>query len=370
MTTAASRAVLALVLATLVLTGAAAPVGGGTVAAQAQQEPTVTELDLRASLTGEFVVIAGWFELTAVVEGNLNTSTQERGLGGTFDVGLAEPFGEFAYRGEVLGTVNASRVLFAFEGNASTLGRSAVVVPPTASSATDGDGSPSWDLGHAETQHVLAIDPRRSGSIERASPVGPVGRLGHPTESVTQLQVRPLRPLGISFFDLYWQIATLVLGLVVVGLFPNVSRRVADLGASNPVRTGGVGLAVVLIVPLVLLVFGLSLFGIPLALAGIAVYLVLWWVGAVYGRFTVGVWVLGAVPRALAAVDVDVRRVENRWAGLLVGTGVVALLVLLPVVGPIVESLVLLLGLGGISRLAYGSYQRTERVGDRVPDLE
>jgi hypothetical protein len=166
--------------------------------------------------------------------------------------------------------------------------------------------------------------------------------------------------------DLYWSLATLLLGLVLVGVLPRFSRRVADVGASDPLRSGGAGLVVVLLVPLALLVLGLSLFGIPVALAGIAVYLVLGWVGAVYGRFTVGMWVLAAIPQALAYIDVDVRRVENRWAGLLVGTFLVGFAVLIPIVGTFVDGLVVLLGLGAVTRIAYSSYRRTER--DATPD--
>ena len=362
MTASPSRAILALVLVTL-LAGTAGPVAAGPTAPA--QQPLVTELDLQASLTGEVVMVAGWFELTAVGEGRLDTGAQESDLGGTFDVDLAEPFGEFEYRGEVVGTVNASRVLLAFEGNASGLGGG--------ESAAGGAVGASRDVRIAGVPGAPTLETGSPGHVESAPVAGPGGRMvrhGQPAAlPVPPFQAGRLRRLGISVFDLYWQLATLVLGLVVVGLLPRFSRRVADLGAGDPLRTGGVGLAVVLVVPVALLVLGLSLFGIPLALAGAAVYLVLWWVGAVYGRFTVGIWLLGAVPRALAVVDVDVRRVENRWAGLLVGTVAAGLLVLIPVVGPLLEAIVLLLGLGGVTRLAYRSYRHTER-GERAPAVE
>jgi hypothetical protein len=361
MSASPSRTVLALVVATLVLASTAGPVVAEPTTAQAQQQPLVTELDLDASLTGELVVIAGWFELTALVEGGLNTSAQETDFGSTVDVGLAETFGEFEVRGELVGAVDASRILFAFEENASSLGIGSVA-PPAASSAAGGASRTAGLAGGAAPQ------PFDSGSAERIEPatVGdPVGRLASHAEpaasSIGPVQLRPFRRLGISFFDLYWQLATLVLGLVVVGVLPSFSRRVADLGAGDPLRTVGAGLAVALVVPVVLLVLGLSLFGIPLAVAGAAVYLVLWWVGAVYGRFTVGLWLLGAVPRVLEAVGVDVGSVENRWAGLLVGVAVVGLLVLVPTVGPAFETAAVLLGLGGLSRLAYRAYHRTER---------
>lgn len=52
---------------------------------------------------------------------------------------------------------------------------------------------------------------------------------------------------------------------------------------------------------------------------------------------------------------------ENRWLCLLVGALEVGLLVLIPLVGRVVDGLVLLLGLGAITRLAYRTYRRTER---------
>lgn len=368
MTATTTRTVCVLVLVVLALAGTAVPVTGETTTAPLQQQPQVTELDLQASLAGELVVVAGWFELTAQAEGRLDTSTQETDLGATYDVNLAEPFGEFEFRGEVVGVVNASRVLFTFEGDASDLPGAASVVPLTTLSATDGAVAPNRDsvlpvvTGDSRLDAIGRLDPMQIVGADQQV----VQRHSVATSSAAPLQLNPFRRLGISLFDAYWQLATLVLGLVLVGLLPNFSRRVADLGTSDPLRTAGAGLAVVLVVPVALLLLGLSLFGIPLALAGAAVYLVVSWVGAVYGRFTVGMWVLSVVPRVLAAVGADGRPVENRWAGLLVGTAVVGLLVLLPVVGPVVETVVLLLGLGGVTRLAYQSYRRTER-DERVP---
>ncbi|MFC6976680.1 hypothetical protein ACFQL1_21440 [Halomicroarcula sp. GCM10025709] len=138
MTTAIARIVTAFVLLTLVLASTAGPIGAETTTAPAQQEPMTTELSLQAALTGDLVVVAGWFQLTGTAEGRLDTSTGASDLDGTFDVGPAVPFGEFAYRGEVVGTVNASRVLFAFEGNATTLrGEEPAAQPTTSSGAVD-----------------------------------------------------------------------------------------------------------------------------------------------------------------------------------------------------------------------------------------
>lgn len=366
MTAALSRSLLALALATVVLAAIAAPVGAATTDEDAPQQQQVTELDLRASLTGELFVVAGWFELTALVEGSLDTTAQETDLGGTYDVGLTDSLGAFEFRGEVVGTVDASRVLFTFEGDASSFGGAESTSPSAVSSATDEAVGSSRVVTVAGGPTSLAFV---AGEAAGADPTPVLDSAA--ASRVTPLQSGSFRLLGVSFLDVYWQLATLVLGVVLFGVLPGFSRRVADLGAGEPVRTSGAGLVVTLVVPVVLLLVGLSLFGVPLAVVGAALYLVFWWVGAVYGRFTVGMWLLGAVPRALAAVDVDadVSWVENGWAGLLVGAFAVGFLVQIPIAGPTVEAAVLLLGLGGVSRLAYRSYRRTER-GDPAHPIE
>lgn len=368
------RTLLSLFIVTLVIASVAGPVGAQAatepmpqqqVTEPMPQQQLVTELNLRASLTGDFVVVAGWFQLTAMAEGYVDTGAQETDLGGTYDIGFAETLGEFQFRGEVVGAINASRVLVTFEGDASSFGGGEAAIQPTGFSTTGESVRSGLHAGLDGAYSALSLYPENRERVEPAQSVGSIDERVYRNSSVvlpaTPLQLTPWRALGISFLDLYWQLSTLLLGVVVVGLLPRFSRRIADLGAAEPLRTGGAGLAVVFVVPIALAVLGLSLFGIPLAIAGAAIYLVVWWLGAVYGRFTLGHWLLGAISRALAAVDVDSRRVENRWAGLLVGTAAVGLLAVIPVLGPIIEAVILLLGLGGIARLAFQSYRRTER---------
>jgi hypothetical protein len=176
-----------------------------------------------------------------------------------------------------------------------------------------------------------------------------------------QVVVGPGGFLRVSWLDLYGFLANLLLGVLLVGFFPRFSRRVADVVAEEPARTWGTGLLVAVLVPLALALLGFSLFGLPVALAGAAVFVVLTWIGAVYARFAIGMWLLSALPRALAVVGYDRPPVENRWLGLVLGAFVVALLLQLPTVGPILDGLVLLFGLGGVARLAYRTYRRTER---------
>ncbi|MFC7227706.1 hypothetical protein N0B31_09855 [Salinirubellus salinus] len=322
----------------------------------------VSEFVLRASLLGDAVLRAGFFEVVATGNATVDTRSGVTDAGGTFDVNLTDTDGEFSIRGRVVGTVDASRALLSFERYLTDEGLSAT---PPAAAGLDATGSADRDTASR-------------GPVAAAGFGGSVDTVTRGDQTALPLQLNPWRRLGLSFLDVYWILATLLLGLVLVGLFPRVSRQVAAVGVNEPLRTGGAGLVVVLLAPLLLLLFGLSLFGIPVAIAGTGVYLVLGWVGAVYGRFTVGMWLLGVIPRLLAYVDaggdVEFWPAENRWAGLLVGSLLVGLLALLPTVGPVLDGLVLLLGLGAVTRLAYGWYRRTERggrpVSDRVPGAE
>lgn len=167
--------------------------------------------------------------------------------------------------------------------------------------------------------------------------------------------------LRVSLWGLYGFIVNLLLGLVLLAALPSFSRRVTDEMVDDPVRTGALGIAALVAVPLLLLLLALSLFGLPLALAGAVAFVVLSWVGAVYVRIAIGTWLLAAVPRALSRVGGDYPPVKNRWAGLLVGAVVVAVLLAVPVLGGLVDILVIALGLGAVGRLVSRAYRRTER---------
>jgi hypothetical protein len=170
--------------------------------------------------------------------------------------------------------------------------------------------------------------------------------------------------LSVSLWDLYGFGVNLLLGLVLLAVVPSFSRRVTNEVVDDPVRTGAFGVGVLVAVPLLLLLFALSLFGLPLALAGAVSFAVLAWVGAVYVRVAVGTWLLAAVPRAISRFGGEYPPVENRWAGLFVGAVVVAVLLAVPVLGRLVDLVVLGLGLGALARLAGRTYRRTERPRD------
>lgn len=152
-------------------------------------------------------------------------------------------------------------------------------------------------------------------------------------------------------FDVYGLFVTLLVGTVLLLVLPDVSTEIARTVARDPVRTGAVGLLVLLGIPVALVLIASTIIGIPLSLVGILVYGLVVWIGAVYGRYAVGDWL------------VSYGDVENRWLALSVGVTAVFLAKRVPVLGGLVEFVVVILGLGAMVAIARGAAARRGSTG-------
>ncbi len=144
---------------------------------------------------------------------------------------------------------------------------------------------------------------------------------------------------------LYGFFVNLLLGAILLAVFPTLSNDVAEQARGEPLLSAGVGFLLLILVPLVLVLFAITIIGIPISLLGILLFVILLWVGAVYGSFTVGVWLLSLVDRA------------NRWLALVVGLLVVAVINQIPIFGGLVQFIVLLLGLGALAMAVRARYR-------------
>ena len=317
-------------------------------------------------VTGDVTALAGRVDVTGQVDGKVTAFGGITTVDGTVGDGVDAIGGALSISGDVRGTVDVISVLITVEEGATVDGRLETTAVRTQVNGTvlgeQGETSNQSLVGTPPVSSPSATSPERSfvdteSLLDWRASAAPFTVL---VSSTAPVPVQVL-PFDISFLDAYGFFVNLLIGVVLVGLFPRLSTRVASQVVRDPVRTAGFGLATTLVTPIVLVLFGVSLFGLPLALAGGALFLVLWWVGAIYGRYIVGVWLLKAVPRALAYADIERRPIENRWVSLFVGLVVVSLLVALPAVGPVVDTGVAVLGVGALARLVYHFYLRNER---------
>jgi hypothetical protein len=147
--------------------------------------------------------------------------------------------------------------------------------------------------------------------------------------------------VGGPLFGIYGFLVNVLVGGLLLLVFPDTSRRIADRVEDEPLRTGGIGLLALIGVPIAAVLIAITIIGIPVTIAVLIAYALALWIATIYGRYAVGATVLSYTD------------VENRWAALLVGLVVVAALVRIPVIGGLFEFVVLLLGLGAMAGLLY-----------------
>lgn len=263
------------------------------------------------TVEGNLDVASGNVQIAGTVEGDVSAGagtvhlTEGGVVGGTFDVGAADV--------RIDGTIN---------GDAS-IGADTIYLGEGASLA----GSLTYDGTLEGNLDAVA------GEITRDRSLG----VGLATD---------IQPFLWWVFTVNVFILNFLLGALLLGFFPRFSDGVANRVASKPLQSGAIGFGTVVILPVALLLIALTVIGIPITIGGLLLFALLVWIGLVYGRFAIGVWLLSYTG------------VDNRWVALLVGLLVGVILWQIPVVGGLLNFLIFLLGLGA---LVSGLYARRRR---------
>ena len=354
---------LALALFVFAAPGAAmaAEVRNGTAAVVAPNE-TVDD-DLFAS--GQTVTVAGrvvgdvfavgqTVVVTGTVDGDLIAAAQQVVVDGTVA-------GDVRAAGAVVtvnGRVGRSVTSLAQQVNLSTSGRvdgSLVAAGGTISAfgpigrgITAGAGT--MQLGGPVGGKVLAwaenlsLGPntRIAGDLQYRSdseanvPSGAVGGRVQYTPIERRERQEPILNGLVSFGSLVFLVGTAILGAAAIALAPRASARLVDLAREQPLPTFGIGLLVLLGVPVAALLIGVTIIGIPLAIVLGALYVV---------AMALAKPALGLVVGAEAARRAR-REPLSLIGALLVGLVVLHLVSHVPFFGGLVSFLGLAFGLG------------------------
>jgi len=153
----------------------------------------------------------------------------------------------------------------------------------------------------------------------------------------------PLGPLS-SIFTAVMFVANLFLGAILLYTGPKFADTAFETAVTEPLQTAGVGLIGCFIISVLIVLFVVTIVGIPLGIGLLLLGLILAWGAAVYGRYILGEWLLSFAG------------VENRYLALLTGASVVVLLRLVPYLGGAVRAGVFLFGAGVIMLAARRLY--------------
>jgi cytoskeletal protein CcmA (bactofilin family) len=136
---------------------------------------------------------------------------------------------------------------------------------------------------------------------------------------------------------LYLLVADLFAGALLLYVFPDFADDSLETTLEQPQRLGLAGLVTAVGVPVGILLATITVVGIPLAVAGLVGFVVLLWVGSIYGRYLIGASILSFTDR------------ENPYLALLVGVVLLAILTLIPYLGPAIQTVVVLFGVGAVA---------------------
>ncbi|MFC6787207.1 polymer-forming cytoskeletal protein [Halobaculum halobium] len=355
MTSAATRSLAAVLVVFVLVTGASAPAAaaesqiGGTVVVAAG-ETISDDLDavggtviVRGTVDGDVNAVGGTVVIAepGVVTGDLTGSagavTVEGRVGGSVELAT----GSFTLRqsGEVGGDIDVAGgevVLDGAVGGTATVAAETLRVGSTAS--IDGD------LRH--DVQTLANEGQVAGEV-RAVDLGNTGFGGFGFTVPTWISV------------LYTVLAHLALGAVLLLVVPGFVREVETTGVTRAPASGGVGLATLVLAPILLVLLAITIVGIPLALLGAAAYGLLVWIGLVLGAYVLG-------RRGLRALDRD-EGSAARWIALVVGVLLVGLSQFVPG-GGLFRLALTVVGAGAVV-LALNA-RRTGRRGDEPTEPE
>lgn len=359
MESSSTRRVLAVLLASVVALGglsgvAVAQTGGGLGGSIVVEEgETVGGLDLlagslvvRGTVDGDVTGVAGSVRVAAggVVTGSVDLAAGAVDIDGTVqgDVDVAAGSVSVGPDGVVGGTlvVGAESLLLAgtVRGDVEA-GAERVTVTET----TVVDGTLRYDADAAYTQ---ADGATVAGGAVAVANLGGGGFLDGLGDGFGD-------GLGAAgwLFSAYWAVATFLVGAVTLYAFPRFTGTVAGTVADRPLVSGGVGLLGLVGGPVLALALAVTVVGLPASLLVLMLFGLAVFVGAVLAEYAVGSWLLSLAD------------VENRYAALVVGVVVVAVLAQLPVVGWVLNPVVLLLGFGALLLALRASYRAARARG-------
>ena len=316
---------LALVLVGTLFTGIAAADtrAGGTVVIEEGEQ--VNGL----SATASTVVISGTVNGDLRAYGSDVVVTETGNVTGTVRI--------YAGSATVNGTVEDNILVY---GGSVTVGESAYI--DDSFGAIAGDVTLGGEFGSDVNVFAGTVNLERSATIGGdLTYEGTLNDRGGTVEGVTQRTqelalIPPLGPLRI-LFTIFMFFASLFLGSILLYVDPQFADAVYDTCTAEPLRTAGAGLAAIGGVALAMLLFAITIIGVPIAVSILLVTLVLAWIAAIYGRYVVGTWLLTYTSR------------DNRYLALFVGVLVVTLLGLIPYLGFLIRTAVFLLGAGVVA---------------------
>lgn len=314
-------------------------------------------VSLTEEIFGDAIAAGGEVVIESAVRGDALLAGGEVELAGTVDEDVYAAGGDVELSGHVLGSARLAGGDVEIERDAVIDGAVSVAggditidghlgqYLQSAAGSTQINGEIEGDVEVAGGE--LVIGPRAviNGSVTFRGPSPPEVEEGATVRGgVQHIKEREHRGAKAfaGVFALLWLAGWLLVGWLVLVLWPGFARAVVETARSRPAAAFVIGLALLVGVPALLVGLAITLIGLPLALLLLCVYLLLLPLGYLAAAAAIGEWLLPRIRRGAAITT---------WHRVLMLLGVlVALFVVtrVPYLGGLVCFVVLLAGMGSL----------------------
>jgi cytoskeletal protein CcmA (bactofilin family) len=147
------------------------------------------------------------------------------------------------------------------------------------------------------------------------------------------------RPVGL-FWSMIFFVGSLILGIAIILIRRDQVVAVAEEIKKNAALDGLIGIGLIVVMPVLLILIGVTVVGIPLAIAGFAIYTLVFLMAKIFVGITIGLLLLGLLKKS--------NRISLGWA-LLVGMILLAIGYKIPIVGWIAYVLAWAVGAGALT---------------------
>ncbi|MFA5172846.1 MAG: hypothetical protein WC435_00380 [Candidatus Paceibacterota bacterium] len=147
----------------------------------------------------------------------------------------------------------------------------------------------------------------------------------------------------IGIFTIYKLLAFIISALILFLLFKEFSNSVSKNATQNPLRLIGKGFVALIVIPAAFILLFITVLGIPLGLLALLSYVLLLFISCIYTNIIFGAWISQLVYKSSTAVVT--------WKNIIIGSILLAVIVIIPFIGWIIGFLIFLLSLGTIADL-------------------
>lgn len=129
-------------------------------------------------------------------------------------------------------------------------------------------------------------------------------------------------------------IMSVVLGFLLIAFFPKRTKKIAECINENWSKSLGIGFLMFVVMPLIAFIFMILIIGLPVGLILFVVYLILIYIAKIWVSLYLG--------------NMISHKKWNPYWAMILGLVILYLIYLIPIAGPIIAFIVILIGLGGL----------------------